>query len=187
MIDMSDDAEIPNDFRVFHGTFPTCGPSHSQEMALSTDINSEPTFLAYLFGTGADYMVKKTLIKQNFVGLLAIGYLVVGCSTTETATDAAAVKTHYTLTTGATEIHPGMLPRETPVFVEWHYSNGNKTKNRGFTGWDFDGDGRFEMVDVHGDDAAVQTSVFDFDGDGTIDRKVGAVEPKNEGKAPTLP
>lgn len=124
-------------------------------------------------------MGKKKLILLKIVGILAAGHFAAGCATTEPAMDGPAVKTHYTLTTGSTIIHPGMLPRETPVFIEWHYSNGDKVKSRGFTGWDFDGDGRFEMVDVHGDSPATQATVFDFDGDGTIDRKMTAAELKN--------
>lgn len=94
-----------------------------------------------------------------------------GCATTETAAPTGPEKTHYTLATGQTTVHPGLLPRETPVFVEWHYSDGDKKSRQGFTGWDFDGDGRFEMVEVLNDDATVQATVFDFDGDGQIDGK----------------
>lgn len=108
----------------------------------------------------------------NAVALAAVVYLSAsGCATTEEAAPKAPEKTHYTLSTGQTTVHPGLLPRETPVFVEWHYSNGDKKSQQGFTGWDFDGDGRFEMVEVLNDEASVQATIFDFDGDGQIDSK----------------
>ena len=103
--------------------------------------------------------------------LLLISVIVLGCSTTDSAKDAPVTKTHYLLTTGDSEVHQGLLPNETPVFVEWHYSNGDRKKQKGFTGWDFDGDGRFEMVDVLAEDHGVDTTIFDFDGDGKIDQK----------------
>lgn len=105
---------------------------------------------------------------SKFAGL----FLVVGCATTETAVPKEPHKTHYTLSKGETTIHPGLLPRETPVNLEWHYSNGDKKAHRGFTGWDFDGDGRYEMVEVLAEDSSMTATVFDFDGDGKIDARI---------------
>ncbi len=113
-------------------------------------------------------MVKNKL--KNSI-LLLISLPVLGCSTTETVQEGSVTKTHYLLTTGDTEVHQGLLPNETPVFIEWHYSNGDRKRHKGFTGWDFDGDGRFEMVDVLAEDTGVETTIFDFDGDGKIDQK----------------
>jgi len=138
-------------------------------MAFCSDKYNEPICLAYLFFTGAKNMVKKTLKNSIF---LLISLPVFGCTTTETTQEGPPKRTHYLLTTGDTEVHSGLLPNETPVFIEWHYSNGDRKKSRGFTGWDFDGDGRFEMVDAIGVDGTVQTTIFDFDGDGKIDQKL---------------
>jgi hypothetical protein len=113
-------------------------------------------------------MVKNTL-KTSILFMVLLSAL--GCSTTETSQNEPLKRTHYLLTTGDTEVNSGLLPNETPVFVEWHYSNGDRKKHKGFSGWDFDGDGRFEMVDVINEDSAVQATVFDFDSDGKIDQK----------------
>jgi hypothetical protein len=138
-------------------------------MALSSDKYNEPICLAYLFITGAKNMVKNKLKNSIF---LLISLPVLGCSTTETSQNSPVMKTHYLLTTGDTEIHQGLLPSETPVLVEWHYSNGDRKKHKGYTGWDFDGDGRFEMVDVLAESSGVETTIFDFDGDGKIDQQL---------------
>ncbi len=114
-------------------------------------------------------MVKNTLKNSIF---LLISLPLLACSTTETAQDSPVTKTHYVLTTGDSEVHHGLLPNETPVFIEWHYSNGDRKKHKGFTGWDFDGDGRFEMVDVLAEANDVDTTIFDFNGDGTIDQQL---------------
>jgi hypothetical protein len=145
-------------------------------MALSSDKYNEPICLAYLFITGAKNMVKNTLKNSIF---LLFSLPVLSCSTTETAQNSPVTKTHYLLTTGNTEIHQGLLPNETPVFVEWHYSNGDRKKHKGFTGWDFDGDGRFEMVDVLAENSGVETTIFDFDGDGKIDQQL-KTQPKEK-------
>jgi len=79
--------------------------------------------------------------------------------------------THYTLKMGRQKRHPEPLPSETAILVERHDSKGGSRTNEGFRGWDFDGDGRFEMVEVLGEDGKVQAVVYDFDGDGTVDLK----------------
>ena len=61
------------------------------------------------------------------------------------------------------------LPDETDILIEWHYSDGSTTRTVGFRGWDFDRDGRFEMVEVLDPSAHVTRRVLDFDGDGRID------------------
>jgi hypothetical protein len=79
-------------------------------------------------------------------------------------------RTHYVLKQGATMPFPRPLPDETDILVDWHYDNGSVQTVTGFRGWDFDGDGRYEMVEVLTETGATQAAVFDFDGDGRIDR-----------------
>lgn len=117
-------------------------------------------------------VTKKTLFVLSVVGAC------VACATTQEQGPEKPVKTHYTLSTEETVIHPSPLPRETPVDVEWFYSNGDSKKQRGYTGWDFDGDGRFEMVEVHAENTSVQATVFDFDGDGEIDKTIDQIKVK---------
>ena len=51
------------------------------------------------------------------------------------------------------------------------YKNGDRKTQTGFRGWDMDGDGRFELLEVLDPDGTVQARVYDFDGDGRIDLK----------------
>lgn len=76
---------------------------------------------------------------------------------------------YYVLRPGDTVPAPRPLPNRTDILVEWHYDDNSETSNLGFRGWDFDRDGQFDMVEVFGADGAVQTRIFDFNGDGIID------------------
>src|SRR5690606_8919615 len=82
----------------------------------------------------------------------------------------APVKTHYTLEAGEAAKQPAPMPSKTPIFVKWHFSNGQVESTLRFQGWDFDDDGRFEMVQVMGAAGDTEAYVYDFDGDGRIDR-----------------
>jgi hypothetical protein len=94
-----------------------------------------------------------------------------GCVTTEDETADPHKPTHYTLRRGPTAEHAAPLPAQTDVLVDWHYANGDRKTQTGFRGWDMDGDGRFELLEVLGPDGQVQARVYDFDGDGEIDLK----------------
>ena len=76
---------------------------------------------------------------------------------------------YYVLRPGDTIPAPKPLPSRTDIMVEWHYDDQSETSNLGFRGWDFDRDGQFDMVEVFSADGAVQTRIFDFNGDGVID------------------
>jgi hypothetical protein len=39
----------------------------------------------------------------------------------------------------------------------------------GFRGWDFDGDNRFDLLEVLKPDGSVQMRAYDLDGDGVVD------------------
>jgi hypothetical protein len=79
------------------------------------------------------------------------------------------VATHYTLRIGEVVKNQKPLPDYTPVLVDWHYSNDAVKPKVGFKGWDFNQDGRFDMLQVMREDGTVDYAVFDFDSDGEID------------------
>lgn len=99
----------------------------------------------------------------------ALLMLFASCVTSSGGDGDTLENTHYTLHKGKTVIHPTPLPSETPILVDWFDTEGNMKTTNGFRGWDFNGDGRFEMVEVLGTDGIVQARVYDFDGDGTTD------------------
>ena len=96
--------------------------------------------------------------------------LVTGCATSGADESGAITKTHYTLKLGEVIPSHPPLPSRTNIQVTWHLSNGGTEDVLGYRGWDFNGDQRFEMVEVLEVDGKVQARVFDFDGDGRIDR-----------------
>jgi hypothetical protein len=100
-----------------------------------------------------------------------VGAALTGCVTTEDETVDLNKPTHYTLRRGPTVQHAAPLPAQTDVLVDWHYKNGDRKTQTGFRGWDMDGDGRFELLEVLDPDGTVQARVYDFDGDGRIDLK----------------
>lgn len=91
------------------------------------------------------------------------------CATTPDAGVGPSKKTHYTLRTGEPLPHAEPQSTATPVFIDWYYDNGTMVSSEGFKGWDFDGDGRFDMLQVFAEDGKIQALAFDFDGDGRID------------------
>jgi hypothetical protein len=94
----------------------------------------------------------------------------VGCATTAPEDlDPKGKKTHYTLRTGEPLPHAEPKSTETPILVDWYYENGAVLTSEGFRGWDFDHDGRFDMLQVLSEDGQIQGLAFDFDGDGRID------------------
>jgi len=77
---------------------------------------------------------------------------------------------YYTLRTAPTVRHARPLPAQTDVLVDWHDAKGGTTTVTGFRGWDFMGDGRFQMVEVLGPDGKATSYVYDFDADGSVDK-----------------
>lgn len=69
-------------------------------------------------------------------------------------------------------VAPPILPQKTVIDVIWTFEDGYVQSFPGFLGWDFDRDGRFEMVEVFGPKNTIKNKVFDFDGDGKIDQVV---------------
>lgn len=93
-----------------------------------------------------------------------------GCfGTAEKSADEPVSRIHYTLENGETVNHPKPLPNEIPVYIKWHMSDGSVEKLLGFRGWDFNRDGKFEMLEILNEDGSIQSYSYDFDGDGNID------------------
>ncbi|MEZ4741179.1 MAG: hypothetical protein R3B45_01830 [Bdellovibrionota bacterium] len=77
--------------------------------------------------------------------------------------------THYTLRLGKTIANTKPLPNYTPIWVDWHYQNGAVKSKLGYKSWDFNSDGRIDMLEVLSDDGRSVFEVYDFNFDGTID------------------
>jgi hypothetical protein len=90
------------------------------------------------------------------------------CATTEEKQKPPG-RTHYTLQPAAKV--PGVWPMgsQTPIQVRWHLSDGQMELEPGFRGWDFDGDNRFDLLEVLKSDGSVQMRAYDLDGDGVVD------------------
>lgn len=102
--------------------------------------------------------------------LCGLGLLIQACvSAGGDGSEQGLTATHYTLEAAPAREHESPLPDETRIFVDWHYTAGESRRSEAFRGWDFDGDQRFEMVEVLNTDGSVQSRLFDFDGDGRID------------------
>lgn len=112
---------------------------------------------------------------------LGLNLAVCACSTTD-GDDKARPKTntYYTLQPGDKKVNPAPLPAETPIAVDWHHSDGSSRTIKGFRGFDFDGDGRFEMVEVLKSDGSIQSYVYDFDSDGRVDQITPVAESKEQ-------
>jgi hypothetical protein len=107
---------------------------------------------------------------RNFVAIFAVVLGLAACVTPSADDKESAKRTHYTLKLGKKTAYHPPLPTRTDIEVTWHYSNGATETLSGYRGWDFDGDDRFEMIEVLAKDGAVQSRVYDFDGAGEIDR-----------------
>lgn len=109
-----------------------------------------------------------------FAGLTAfvLACAASGCAGTgDGDPDGLGGETHYTLKRGTATQHPKPLPTEWPILVDHFQNGGEKVTTEGFRGWDFNGDGRFEMVDVLNADGSLQARLFDFDEDGRVDAR----------------
>jgi hypothetical protein len=115
--------------------------------------------------------------RARVAAALLVAGLASACVTTgDDEANGPPKRVYYVLKRGKTHPHARPLPDATDIVVEWHYSDGSTTRTVGFRGWDVDGDGRFEMVDVLDPQAHVVKRVFDFDGDGRIDVLAGVDE-----------
>lgn len=79
------------------------------------------------------------------------------------------VPSFYTLKEGVKVSYEAPLPNKTEIMVNWTYSDGGKKTQEGFRGWDFDHDGRFEMLEVLDPSGKPTMWAYDFNADGVID------------------
>ena len=111
---------------------------------------------------------------QSLIRLMRLGasafaaFALAGCVTSGEPENLHG-ETHYILRRGETKHHSAPLPSETPIMVEKFKAEGGSSVSEGFRGWDFDGDGKFEMVDVLAADGHILSRIYDFDTDGHID------------------
>lgn len=119
----------------------------------------------------AHYAPQRVLGKPLVLIAAAVfDFSILSCATTPPPSQVDPLtRTHCTLQIGEKIPNPTPLPEETKILVNWHLLNGSKVTSVGFRGWDFNRDGRYEMVDVLNEDGTLQARVYDFDGDGVID------------------
>ena len=107
---------------------------------------------------------------QMLAILALVALFIAGCTGDKKVDeDLPPSKTHYTLKVGEKINHGAPLPSQSQIMVTWHMSDGTTNKVHGFNGWDFNKDGRYDMVEVLDEKGKVQNLVFDFDGDGVVD------------------
>ncbi len=78
-------------------------------------------------------------------------------------------RTHYVLHPSPWKHYAYPLPHYRSIFLEWHYSDGSVQRTLGFHGWDFNRDGRIDMVEEVNKNATVPLRAYDFDFDGNPD------------------
>lgn len=96
-----------------------------------------------------------------------------GCAVTQTE-EAPKVpleptKMGFELDQGALEANAEPLPDKQNIHAIWHYTDGKSQRVLAYRGWDFNKDGRIDMLEVLALDGTPEAMAFDFDGDGTID------------------
>jgi hypothetical protein len=67
------------------------------------------------------------------------------------------------------ESHADPLPDKQDIYTTWHYSDATSKRVLSYRGWDFNKDGRIDMLEVLALDGTPEAMAFDFDGDGKID------------------
>ena len=103
---------------------------------------------------------------------LACVILVIGCATTpepQMVESKVVSPAFYTLKEGAVIPNKAPLPSQTKIFVNWTYSDGGKSSQEGFRGWDIDRDGNFDMLEALDAEGKPYMWAYDFDGNGVID------------------
>ena len=110
---------------------------------------------------------------------LILSILVVGCATTqkepdtsdskETAVNEGELNSVYVVVQGKWEQgYPPMANKLPFYYQEWQEGE-VKSVSEGYVGWDFNGDGRIDMVQsLNSQGKAIETA-FDFDLDGRVD------------------
>ena len=96
------------------------------------------------------------------------------------AEEGEVVAPTYSLRAGPQVVYPEPLPALTPIYIDRMSSDGKQTSRLGFRGWDFDHDGRFEMVEVLGYRGQLIERLYDLNFDGIVNwqmRRGGSPNP----------
>jgi hypothetical protein len=78
-------------------------------------------------------------------------------------------KTTYTLKQGDTVQLNAPLPARTGIELRMDQDGERQAAQESFRGWDFDRDGRYDMLEVLDLKGETVSSAYDFNGDGVID------------------
>ena len=65
--------------------------------------------------------------------------------------------------------NPSPLQNQSEIEVTWNMSDGSVETQKSFRGWDFDHDGRFDMLEILTSDGKTKSWAMDFNSDGKID------------------
>lgn len=120
---------------------------------------------------GPNIKSNSNLWGKVLVSGFAICSLVCGCQTTKKASEEAE-KIQFVIEKGAIEPNTGAIPQYIPVYVKTMKGQEVVDKKLGYRGWDFNKDGRIDMLEILDDKGLVSTTAFDFDLDGTVDLKL---------------
>ena len=82
---------------------------------------------------------------------------------------APVTETHFTLENGTFIKHPPPLPDEIPVSKVVHSSDGTKEALVGYRMWDFNHDGRADLIETLNGAGQTERFEYDFNFDGQID------------------
>lgn len=110
-----------------------------------------------------------------FLIAVVIKAFVMGCTPTSgpiEPVDSNPLPVHelgFELEEGGIENYAEPLPNKQNIHVTWHYSDGTSKRVLAYRGWDFNKDGRIDMLEVLALDGTPEAIAFDFDGDGVID------------------
>ena len=114
---------------------------------------------------------------MRFIFALLAGAILAGCFTTAAKQPESGVATAkqapkviaYDVKQGPWVAHNQPLPAEQNVFIDWYYSDGSVVRQRAYRGWDFNADGRFDMLEALDAERKTSARLFDFTGNGKID------------------
>ena len=87
---------------------------------------------------------------------------VAGCAT-------ESVPLHYEVSSLASSQSHSVLPKGSKIYLIESIDGELMRSETPFVGWDFDSDGRFDMLEIYDRENDRKSHAFDFDGDGQID------------------
>jgi hypothetical protein len=131
-----------------------------------------------------DHSTSRLAVPALFGIILSI--LAGACATTEKTVAEKPKPTHFTLKMQKEEVGDKLVPTGYPIHVDWYEGEQLMVSEPAFRGWDFNGDGRIEMLEQV-DTATNNVKLFyDFDFDGRIDvvHEVSQGEAQKKLKAP---